>query len=629
MNHNDSLNHDSITSRSQSPANFRRELPADLSEEALEREAGAFRRNSSNSCATNNFFLLLHHAALVLEQANYFGSLPHRKNHRRPIRRSISDASSKKSKRSSIFNLFNSTSTSTNSNSPVNNKKATNDKHSTNKKVERSKSDVSSKSSLSAKREKNRTAAIQLNSNSFNNNHLTNSSDSSDNSNAFLTSTPKKKAPLSPITEVNSPLSDVNSRTDYFDEILKEPLPEKSNKLTNGKGGFASSEDLDLIPSSHDKITSKHSKSVETMHSSQMPAIKPALTKGVAVDKMVKRLSIETLSSPPPQVLQAGGFSYTNPQLSPISPLAVTPTKFKSLSPPLTKSEQTSSDIVYAQVVCNETKNVDGSKNHTSKETVHNTLKKNRESASPPPNIKSSNFVEKSFDSVDNFVTTASPPPPPPLTKGSNYQFRNSVKIVTDFDRDRDDIDYSLITDDEPIIKPNIRFQIPRYPSNTNVSHQHHYNHHQVDDFDNHNHEMRDTDFNGLDLTLSNRREILESRIKSRIGGLQISNNDHNNTFVQHHIHRTSSSPPTTKRYSKYGSNEIINRYSPERNNLDLVHSSSPSYEQSHSKNYADSTLRKKSHYYSKHNNGDSGIEVDNVTKNNRKNKYSSRFNIG
>lgn len=462
---------------------------------------------------------------------------------------------------------------------------------------------MSSRSSQSSRRDKHR-GPTHLNSNSFNN-HLTNSSDSSDNNNAsFLTSVPKKKAPLSPITEVNSPLAEVNNRIDdYFDDLLA------TSKLTNGKG-FASTEDLDFIPTS-DKLSSKHSKSAETMHSSQMPAERPALTKGAAVNKMIKRLSVEGLS-PPPQVIQAGGFSYTNPQLSPISPLLVAHSPTKLTSPPITKlSDEPSNDIVYAQVVCNELKNVDGSKTITSKETVHNTLKKNRQSASPPPNPTK---LEKSIDSVDHFVTTAASPT---ITKGShrdnnNYQFRNSVKIVSDYD-----VDNSLVTEDEPIIKPNIRYQIPRYSSNTNIE----------DD-------MRDTDFNGADLTLSNRREILESRIKSRIGGLHINNSsDNNNTIVQNHIRRTSSSPPTTtKRYHKYGSNEIINRYSPERNHrLDMVHSPSPSSYERNNRHYADSTLRKKSYYYNKHTDkGDSGIELDNVARNNKKNnKYSSRFNIG
>jgi hypothetical protein len=396
---------------------------------------------------------------------------------------------------------------------------------------------------------------VQLNPAGFNNN-LTNSSDSSDN-NAFLTSTPKVKVPLTPITEVNSPLSEVNSRADYFD---KEP--------TKGSKEF---EDLDTVPTTD-----------KTMHSSQMPADRPALTKGATVNKMIKRLSIERLS-PPPTVIQAGGFSYTNPSSSPTKTLPLTL---------LTKSEP-SNDIVYAQVVCN-----DGSKISSSKETVHN---KNRQ-ASPP----SRSLIEKPIDSSENFISTAP-------SKGNSYQFRNSVKIVPDFD----EVD-NAVTDEEPFIKPNIRYTAPRYNSNTNI------NNNFINEFDNHN-EMRDNDFDGLDMTLSSRREILESRIKSRIGGLH-HNNENGKAFVQHHTRRTSSSPPTTKRYHKYGSNEIIDRYSPEH--VELVHSRSPSYERQ-GKSYVDSTLRKKSHYYTKHDKGDSGIEVDSVAKNNKKNKYSSRFNIG
>ena len=432
-----------------------------------------------------------------------------------------------------------------------------------------------------------------MNANAFNN-ILTNSSDSSENNNAFLTSTPKFKAPLTPITEVNSPLSDVNSHADYFDE-----KPTKGLAIPNGKEFF--SEDLDTIPTT-DKMTSKYSKSVETVHSSQMPAERPTLTKGATVNKMIKRLSIERLS-PPPTVIQAGGFSYTNPS----SPPAYSPTKPLPPFTLLTKSEP-SNDIVYAQVVCNS----DGSKKSSSKETVHN---KNRH-ASPP----SSSLIEKPIDSVDNFITTASSP-----SKGtSSYQFRNSVKIVPDYDRDEVD---NAVTDDEPFIKPNIRYTAPRYNSNTNIN-----NNNFINEFDNHN-EMRDNEFDGLDMTLSSRREILESRIKSRIGGLHHNNgNDNSKTFVQNHIRLTSSSPPTTtKRYHKYGSNEIIDRYSPEH--VELIHSRSPSYERQ-GKSYADSTLRKKSQYHNKHDKGDSGIEVDSVAKNNKKNKHSSgfsssRFNIG
>jgi hypothetical protein len=517
-------------------------------------------------------------AALVLEQVNNFGSLPHRKQqYRKPIRRSKSDASSKKTKRNSIFNIFNSTNSLTSpngSNNNNNNSNNSNNKKSVNsKKVERSKSDVSSRKSPRTK--------VQLNSNSFNNNN-NNSSDSSEH---FLTSTPLKKVPLSPITEVNSPLSEANTRVDDYFDIP----PESDNTI--------------------DKLTKQHSKSMETMHSSQMPAERPSLTKGMAVDKMIKRLSTERLSPPPPQVLQLGAFSYTNPQ---------SPTKLNSQSPPIitnnhnNNNNNNKSDIVYAQVVCNETINADGSKAIHSKETVHNTLKTSRHSASPP------NTNNHEFNTVDFLPTVA------PNNQHQQYQYRNSIKIVTD---DGNQVD------DEPIIRPNIRHHIPRHPSNTNIN----VSHHQLDnEFDRLN-EMRETDFNGIDANLSSRREILESRIKSRIGGLHISNNNNENNHHHHHHHYNSSNnngspppqPPTTKRYHKYGSNEIINRYSPEpRNHLDLVSVS----REKNSKSYVDSTLRKKSHYYSKRNDSkvDSGIEADShVIRNNRKNRYSSRFNIG
>lgn len=495
----------------------------------------------------------------------------------------------------------------------------------------------SQSSSQNSKRDKRRDR-IQLSSNSFSN------SDSSDNNNnQFTTSTPKKKAPpLSPITEVNSPLSDVNTRTDYFDGLL-DATTEKSQKLTNGTKGFASRDDLGAKPTSattDKKMTSKYSKSMDSMHSSQMPAEKPALTKGAAVNSMIKRLSNDRFSPPPPQIIQAGGFSYTNPQLSPLSPqilLTSSPTKFNS-PPRLTKKsdEPSRSDIVYAQVVCNELKNVnDGHKVIHSKETVHNTLKKNRQSASPPPNIKSNHIVDKfKTDSAENSViNTAKSPPPTTAAAGNNYQYRNSVKIFTDYDQ-HDEVDNNanaLTTgDEEPIIKPNIRYHIPRYSSTTiiNNDYDNKNNHFQPNNEFNH-HEMRDTDFNGIDMNLRNRREILESRIKSRIGGLQHTNdNDTTNT-----TRRSSSSPPTTKLFHKYGSNEIINRYSPERTHLDLVHSPSPSYEHggssSKSKSYVDSTTRKKSHYYTKSDKVDSGVDADNVSRNNRKNKNNSRFNIG
>lgn len=600
--------------------------------------------------------------ALVLEQANYFGqsntsSLPSRKNRRGPVRRSISDASAaaKKTKRNSIFNIFNTNSNTTNTSAV--NKKPTNlnEKHA--KKVERSKSDVSSRSSSQgSKRDKYRNSIYLNTNNSYNNKtNNYNNSESSDNFLQPVTSTPKK-IPLTPITEVNSPSSDVNSRSDYFDGLVEATKANKAKLISRGNIGYTSREDLDFIPST-DNMKSKHSKSLDAMHCSQMPADKPTLTKGAAVDTMIKRLSIERFSPPPVQVIGVGGFSYTNPHnTTPTSPttiltvnpsLVITPTKHKSLSPPLT-TLKSDNDIVYAQVVCNELKNVNGNKIH-SKETVHNTIpRKNRHSASPPPNIKTQ-FQKPISHNNDFVIATASSPIP------ENGNYRNSVKIIRDYPDNgygngRDDIDNSNIGittygDEEPIIKPNIRYQIPRYSTTTTITtsnnhnnnnHQYYHNNHN-NEFNN-SYEMRDTDYN-VDISLSNRREILESRIKSRIGGLHTMNNDNNNVIINR-IQNTSSSPPTTKRYHKYGSNEIVNRYSPERTHLDLIQPPTTVSQQQHhqqqkhyQENYTDNnTLRKKSYYYNKTpEKVDSGIEVDNVSKSNGKKKpsYISRFNIG
>lgn len=599
--------------------------------------------------------------------------MPSRKNRRGPVRRSISDASAaaKKTKRNSIFNIFNTNSNTTNTSAV--NKKPTNlsEKHA--KKVERSKSDVSSRSSSQgSKRDKYRNS-IHLNTNNSYNNRTNNYNiTNSDGSESFMqpvTSTPKK-IPLTPITEVNSPSSDVNSRSDYFDGLVEATKANKAKLISRGNIGYTSREDLDLIPST-DNMKSKHSKSLDAMHCSQMPADKPTLTKGAAVDTMIKRLSIERFSPPPVQVIGVGGFSYTNPHntTTPTSPTSIlttvnsssviTPTKHKSLSPLLTTLKN-DNDIVYAQVVCNDLKNVNGNKIH-SKETVHNTIpRKNRHSASPPPNIKTQ-FQKPISHNNDFVIATASSPIP------ENGNYRNSVKIIREnypdngYGNGRDDIDGNNIGittygDEEPIIKPNIRYHIPRYSTTTTItnnnsnnynSNNHHenhnntsnnnhqYNHNNIhnNEFNNNNYEMRDTDYN-VDISLSNRREILESRIKSRIGGLHTINNDNNNVIINR-IQNTSSSPPTTKRYHKYGSNEIVNRYSPERSHLDFIQPPITVSQQKHyQENYTDNnTLRKKSYY--KHNKTpdkvDSEIEVDSVSRSNGKKKpsYISRFNIG
>ena len=512
---------------------------------------------------------------MVIEQVNNFGSLPHRKQYyRKPVRRSKSDASStnnKKSKRSSILNIFSSTPTTTSTNSHNNlNKK-------TNKKVTRSKSDVSSQSSITDRRDKYR-KKIHLNSNSFNNN-LTSSD--SDNAPSFL---PKKKVPLSPITEVNTPLlSEVNYRTDYFD----------TPKLT-----------------SDDK---RHSKSMEAVHSSQMPVDKLPLTRGMAVDKIVKRLSTERLSPPPAQILQVGAFSYTNPLVKP-----------NSLSP--TSHNEPTSDVVYAQVVCNETVNAD----HNNKTVQSKEIVQSRHSASPTLKSNSQNNAKNDF-------LAKSPSP-----NGNNYPYRNPIKIKIETDFERDEVDHNNTS--EPAIKPvNIR-QIPRHPSNSNINFISNYQLNLDNEFDQLN-AMRDADnFNGVDTSLSSRRKILEKRIKSRIDGLHFNNNNETNQY-NNNVRKSTSPPPTNLKtqlhYGKYGdSNEIINRYSPERSHhLQNLRSSSQERHVSKSNYLNGSTLPKKNittTLLTKNEKGDSGIEVEHTNgiavrhsrSRNRKGN-SSRFNTG
>jgi len=570
----------------------------------------------------------------VLEQVNSFGSLPHRKQaYKKPLRRSKSDASTKKLKRNSIFNFFNSIPASTNLISSTNNGSSTDTKTNdqkivnNNKKVGRSKSDISSQS-LRHKREKY-VNKLHINENNNNNSNLASSdSDNNNTSSSLITnSLTRKKIPLSPITEVNTPLLDERNCSDYF-EAAKSNVASSNNNNSNS----SKVEGVEDCENSLKQQRSKYlSKSMESMHSSQMPVEKLPLTKHVRVDKIIKRLSVERLSPPPMAVLQAGGFSYTNPQLSPKSPLmpsspnntnyfnikSMTPV-FESLDNSNTNSlnnNNNHSNIVYTQVVCNDqNKNADASKTIQNNDMLLKTSRK-QSAASPSTLIKQS----MRNDTVD-FINTAS-------------DVRHKQPVVDEFGRDEID-NIASTTEEEPIIKANIRKHIPRYSSNTNIdnlinNNQQQQNYHLDNEFDRLN-EMRETDINnGIDATLSSRREILESRIKSRIGGLHI-NNDNNHTR---------SNPPTIHKrtYNKHGSNEFINnRFSPERKHLDFNKSSSPTrvkYEQKTSTTYLeDGSMRKNSHsqkFIDKYT--DSGNETDIVVKNNsyNKNRYSSRFNIG
>lgn len=580
---------------------------------------------------------------------NHFGSLPLRKNRGKPLQRSISDASAKKSKRNSILSLFN----TSNNNSNTARKSIDSGTSSTGRKrVERSKSDAgrrrgsndsNSSTGSKTKRERFKFRLSKTNPNT----NLTNNSSDSDN---FLSVTAPKKIQLSPITESHN-------RSDYFDELddtTKKKVKEKSNnnKLINDSGniGFTSHEDLDLIPTTESRRQKQalfaKSKSLDEMHSSQLPPEKPTLTKGVAVDNMIKRLSNGRMS-PPPQVLTLGGFSYLASS-PPTASSTLIQTKHKSLSPltttntnPLDTGNETANDIVYAQVVRNETKHANGNKT-IYKETIHNTIKKYRSTS--PPNNKASNH--NNYDTVD-FVTA---------TTNSNNNISSSIKEnsylsqkskskhVNDIDEGlgnevkiKINNDYQFrnghddhYLNDEPIIKPNIRNRAPSKYSTTTTTTTHitnsynHNNHHNHNDL--HNFDVRDMDVNDL----SYRREILESRIRSRIDGLQRGGHEPHG-----YRQRTVSPPAVTGRYHRYGSNEILDRYSPERTHHEIItpitieNSYTVHKPAKYRKDYVDSTLRRSSHYYSKNDKVDSGIENDFRRNSYEKPRRPSRFNIG
>lgn len=270
----------------------------------------------------------------VEKPADKFNSLPTRskKSKTKPVERSVSDAAAKKPiKRPTIFSLFSRKSDTNIDQSskhdddklvtPTLKKSAKNSK-----KVGRSKSDIGTTKESHDKR----------------NNVVVRKRNNSENEDQVIS---KKKTQLSPIIEVTQ-------REDYFTEPPKPPPPPPPQTSIKGSGniGYTNQEDLDLIPtkpigdSIKDTILttlSKHSKSMDDMHSSQQPQDKLPLTKGLTVDGMVKRLSMERFS-PPPNIT-GPIFSYTRPndQNSPLK----------------------QQNIIYAQVVCDN--------NGKNKQTIH------------------------------------------------------------------------------------------------------------------------------------------------------------------------------------------------------------------------------------------------------------------
>lgn len=213
-----------------------------------------------------------------------FSSLPTRKKKTKPIIRSSSDASTKKPKKSFLFDIF-----SRKSDSHLNHIDGKENRPK--KSIGRSKSDIGD------------TAKLPLTRKSVDR-------DEPDNVN--------KKAQLSPIIE-NSPREDIFEKISPRQTKLNAKHDPSNHMLRSGNIGYTNQKDLDLVPSKPISETLKEAirpivnnlNSSKGVHSSQLPPEKPRLTKGITVDNMVKRLSMERLS-PAPQ-LNSPAFSYTRP----------------------------------------------------------------------------------------------------------------------------------------------------------------------------------------------------------------------------------------------------------------------------------------------------------------------------
>lgn len=96
-----------------------------------------------------------------------------------------------------------------------------------------------------------------------------------------------------------SPIIENTLKEDYFEDV--------ANKESRWKS------DDDLEEEYPSDYFQKHS--VERMHSSQLPVEKPALTKGMKVDNIVKRLSMERINTPPQSLGPTFSYIYPNNSL--------------------------------------------------------------------------------------------------------------------------------------------------------------------------------------------------------------------------------------------------------------------------------------------------------------------------
>lgn len=273
-----------------------------------------------------------------------FSSLPHRKKKSKPVNRSVSDASTKKLKRGSIFNLFSKRSDPTLNTSSSSGLTAASDKSPNNsgtvavaldkrtgKPVGRSKSDVG------YQREPNdptATGQLQPRGRSLTLDRKRNKIADNDES----MTKPKKKSQLSPISE-NPPGERYFGASADERALLRTTKSEEKPSLksaiaTNQPNTHPSidhinhklHDDLELMSDDLQTSTKRnptvsstsppppprmHSQTMDSLHSSQLPQERLPLTKGMTVDGIVKRLSMERFSPPPSFTSPA--FSYTRP----------------------------------------------------------------------------------------------------------------------------------------------------------------------------------------------------------------------------------------------------------------------------------------------------------------------------
>ncbi|XP_062712363.1 uncharacterized protein LOC109410650 [Aedes albopictus] len=421
-------------------SNVRKE-PQNLSAEALRREAEfvlaqADRLDRARSRSNS------------ISKDDKFNSLPSRKSRgKTTLTRSSSDASSKKPQKN-LLHLFN----KTKHDSSV---KSTNLEEKPRITVSRSKSDVGQALRQVRDRRTPRRNTQEL-----------------------------KNDPLTPIIEA-SPV-EYTKPVDPLTAYAQQNKPSADSQDLNISTSRPTSKPvMDTIA-----LLRQNSKSQERLHSSQLPPDKPNLTKGVTVENIVKRLSTERHTSPPPAQIVRDGFSYTRP----------------------------GEPIVYAQVVCNN----DSKEKHT----VRNQYLAN----TSDEDMKKSSPID--LDLLDRMATKeylAMKRPSPPLPKYTLDETDNFPRTkLKPYNSDEDEglgIDYSkrfstsylktttttaadsFTNSDEDHITPTVKYTPPYVGHNYSASYRG-----QADG------KEYFPEFHEL----SQRREILESRIRNRIGSREV-----------------------------------------------------------------------------------------------------------